>query len=48
MRRGILERREPPEGAWRGAARDRYYGRGPAWDELAGLRERLAAALASR
>lgn len=42
VRMGILERRDPPEG------RELRYHPGPAFDELAGLCERLAAALSAR
>ena len=42
VRRGVLQR-EQPEGA-----RDAVYARGPAFDDLPALRERLASALADR
>jgi hypothetical protein len=43
--RGLLERRRPGEGA---GSRDVLYVRGPAFEDLRGLCERLAAALAPR
>jgi len=42
LRRGVLERQAPS------GARDEVYGRGPAFDDLPALRERLAAALSAR
>ncbi|MCC6641371.1 MAG: 1-acyl-sn-glycerol-3-phosphate acyltransferase [Deltaproteobacteria bacterium] len=46
VRRGVLERRKGSEGG--GAPRDVVVQRGPAFDDLRALRERLAAALAAR
>ena len=42
LRRKVLERRSSP------GARDEIYARGPAFDDLPALRERLAAALSAR
>ena len=44
VRRGVLERRRGGDGS----SRDVVYERGPAFDDLRALRERLAASLASR
>jgi hypothetical protein len=46
VRRGILDRTRAE--ASRDSARDSLYTRGPAFEELAGLRVRLAAALGAR
>jgi glycerol-3-phosphate O-acyltransferase len=46
VRRGVLEQRRGGDGA--SSSRDVLYVRGPAFEDLRGLRERLAAALAAR
>jgi glycerol-3-phosphate O-acyltransferase len=46
VRRGVLERRRGGEGS--GSSRDVLYVRGPAFEDLRTLRERLATALAAR
>lgn len=46
VRRGVIERRRGGEGA--ASSRDVLYGRGPAFDDLRPLAEKLAAALSAR